>query len=149
MVQKVIYSIGYGGRSWEEFANLLRKYDVKLVVDVRRWPTSKRMPWTEKKNIEALLSTRGIEYLWLGELLGGYREGGYKRYMETSEYRLGVRVVAGLSLALRKGFLAIMCMERLWFRCHRRFICDTLTRMGFTVVHIVDERRTYTHKGKA
>ncbi|RLG80782.1 MAG: hypothetical protein DRO09_02700 [Thermoprotei archaeon] len=38
------------------------------------------------------------------------------------------------------GPVAIMCSEKLWFKCHRRFISDTLVREGFEVLHIINDR---------
>ncbi|HDN74204.1 MAG TPA: DUF488 family protein, partial [Archaeoglobus sp.] len=42
MREKVVYTMGYGGREFDEFVELLRFYGVEVVVDVRRFPTSKR-----------------------------------------------------------------------------------------------------------
>jgi len=42
--KRVIHTIGHSTRSIEAFAGLLRAHDIHLVLDVRRWPMSKRHP---------------------------------------------------------------------------------------------------------
>ena len=81
------------------------------------------------------LEREGLKYFWLGNLLGGFREGGYKSYMGTDEYREGIRRLVEIA---RNHRAAVMCAEKYWFRCHRRFISLTLTEMGWDVIHITD-----------
>ena len=142
----VVYTVGHSNRSLEEFIRLLERFRIVLVVDVRRWPTSRRFPWFERRALESALRSRGIAYAWLGDLLGGFRPGGYEAYMASDEYRKGIEVLRKLIDGEIRGYVAIMCRERLWFRCHRRFIADTLASLGYRVIHIVDESRTYVHR---
>ncbi len=65
--------------------------------------------------------------------------------MTGNTYSAGIRKLVEI-IDATKGFTAILCSEKLWFKCHRRFISDTLTEKGYTVIHIIDLRRTYTHK---
>lgn len=39
-----------------------------------------------------------------------------------------------------------MCAEGLWWRCHRRLICDALTVEGWEVVHIDPEGGATAHE---
>jgi len=139
MEEKVIYTMGYGGREFDEFVELLRFYGVEVVVDVRRFPTSKREEY-KRENFERLLAERGFKYVYLGDLLGGYRSGGYESYMETSEYKRGIERVIELAEKYR---VAIVCCERFPWRCHRRFIGDTLKKMGLNVIHVIDKDRIW------
>lgn len=140
-----VYTVGHGNRSLEELLRLLERYSVQTVVDVRRWPKSSKYPHFNAEELSRALERAGVEYVWLGEELGGYREGGYERHMETDEFRRGLRRLEELA---ERGAVAVLCAERLWFRCHRRFIADALVRDGFRVVHIVEEGRVYEHRGK-
>ena len=36
-----IFTIGYGNREFEDFMALLKRFDIELIIDVRRFPTSK------------------------------------------------------------------------------------------------------------
>lgn len=143
---EVVYTIGHSNRTFEEFLELLRRYGIKVIVDVRRFPKSRRVPWTESTTLKKLLEDNGVEYVWLGDLLGGFREGGYKAYMETGDYRRGLEKLVNIIRSSGKT-VALMCREKLWFKCHRRFISDSLIQLGYRVVHIVDMSRTYEHRG--
>ena len=71
-----IYTLGTSNRPLNEFLEILRKYQIETVVDVRHFPTSKLFPHFKKENLEKFLKESGIEYYHL-EKLGGYRKGGY------------------------------------------------------------------------
>ncbi len=140
---RVVYTVGHSNRSLEEFLSLLEEYGVEVVVDVRRWPVSSKYPHFNSESLRKSLENRGYGYVWLGRELGGYREGGYERYMETEDFKSGLKALE--ELALRR-VVAVLCAERLWFRCHRRFIADALVRDGFRVVHIIEGGRAYEHR---
>ncbi len=145
----VIYTLGHSNRELNELINLLKKYNIKLLIDVRRFPTSKRYPHFNRENLGKVLNKYGIAYVWLGSKLGGFRSGGYKAYMNTEEFREGLRNLLSLINNLKEGHAAIMCRERLWFKCHRRFIADELVKLGYKVIHIIDDKRVYTHRVKS
>lgn len=142
-----VYTIGHSNRELGEFLRLLRDYSIRMVVDVRRFPTSRRFPHFNREILAEALAREGISYVWLGDLLGGFRKGGYERYMETADFERGLARL--LEVLGREKGVAIMCRERLWFKCHRRFIADRLVERGYRVVHIIGPGKTYVHKGKA
>ena len=143
---RIVYTVGHSNRELSEFLRILARYGIALIIDVRRWPTSRRFPWFSRNSLEPALRSRGIDYVWLGDLLGGFRPGGYEAYTRTYEYRQGIERLRELIDSLSYGHPAIMCRERLWFKCHRRFIANTLVELGYQVIHIVDENRTAVHK---
>ncbi|MBE0516706.1 MAG: DUF488 domain-containing protein [Methanophagales archaeon] len=138
-----IWTIGTGNRSVEEFLHVLEIYQIEAVIDVRRFPTSKHNHF-KRENLEASLNQSGIAYHHVTEL-GGYRRGGYRDYMTTAEFENGLIKVEELASSQR---VALMCAELLFFRCHRRFIADALKERGHTILHIIDEKRSYEHKGR-
>jgi hypothetical protein len=139
-----IYSIGHSTRSFEELVELLKAFGIQALADVRRFPTSKKNPHFDREFLEEQLPSRGIEYFWLGDLLGGYRDGGYERYTETEGFRRGLFELEELA---REKPTCFMCAEKLYFRCHRRFIADELVKRGWCVLHIIEPgRKPYEHK---
>jgi len=143
-----VYTLGHSNRTLDEFINILLKYKIRIVVDVRRFPTSRRYPHFSRESLEGVLNNLGIKYVWLGDLLGGFRSGGYESYMKTEEFKRGFKELIKIIKGCSQGYVAILCKEKLWFKCHRRFISNELAKYGIEVVHIIDQERTYKHKVK-
>ena len=138
-----LWTVGTSNRSMDEFLRLLEIYEIEVIADVRRFPTSKHKHF-KQENLKAHLMQNGVAYHHVTEL-GGYRKGGYTKYMKTAEFEKGLRYVEELAASKR---VALMCAELLFSTCHRRFIADALTQRGHTVLHIIDEKRIEEHKGK-
>src|SRR3954464_6831794 len=67
-----VLSIGYGSqRTSEEFIELLNRYEVRFLVDVRSKPFSKYRPEFSKDALQAILKRAGITYVFMGDSLGG------------------------------------------------------------------------------
>lgn len=138
-----IWTIGTGNRSIKEFLNLLAEFRIEAIVDVRRFPTSRHKHF-KQENLKPNLDRSSIEYHHVTEL-GGYRKGGYTKYLNTEEFERGLDYVEKLATSKR---VAIMCAERLFSSCHRRFIADLLKQHGLTVIHIIDPGLCSEHKGR-
>jgi len=134
-----VYSLGTSTRSKAEFAGLLQSHGIEMVIDVRRFPTS-RIEHFKQEALKQLLADLHIEYLHLGDKLGGYRNGGYKAFTTTPEFEQGIRDVEATASQKRS---AILCAERLPWRCHRRFITAELEKEGWQIEHIIDEKRIW------
>jgi uncharacterized protein (DUF488 family) len=152
-----IWTIGHSTRTIDEFISLLQANQIRLLVDVRSLPGSKRYPQFNKEALADSLGKTGIQYEHFPEL-GGRRKAkpeskntawrnasfrGYADYMETEEFRKGVERL--LDLAADAGPTAIMCAEAVWWRCHRSLISDYLKARGIEVLHIMDAKQTELH----
>lgn len=137
-----IYSAGTSTRSEAEFLELLKTHNIKTLVDVRRFPTSK---WEhfKREHLEALLKREGINYAYLGKELGGYRKGGYESYQLSDGFLQGLKKLEEIGLIEPTVFV---CAERLPWRCHRRFIGNALKERGWEVVHIIEKDRVWQPK---
>jgi len=133
----VIYTIGYGARSRESFLNLLHKHKIEVVVDVRRWPTSKNEEF-KRSSMERWLQESSIRYVWMGDRLGGFRRGGYEKYMADAEFQKGVEELLGLA---EQNRVCIMCLEVSPKGCHRRYIARYLRELGVVVKHILSDEK--------
>lgn len=130
----LVYTIGYGNRKFEDFISLLKKHEINIVIDVRRFPRS-MYPEYVKENLEKELPKLGIKYVFMGDTLGGFRRG-YEKHMETETYREGIK---NLLEHAKRGKVVIMCLERSPKGCHRRYISQTLKDLDFGVAHIIKE----------
>jgi uncharacterized protein (DUF488 family) len=70
----ILYSIGHGTRSTRELARALKAHGVTRLVDVRRFPGSRRNPHLARAPLEKDLPGLGVSYEWRGEELGGRRK---------------------------------------------------------------------------
>jgi uncharacterized protein (DUF488 family) len=129
-----LYSIGHSSLPADVFLSHLKRFRIELLADVRRYPRSRRHPQFNRKALEALLAKEGIDYLHLGETLGGFRETSYEDFMRTEPFARGISLL--VENAGRE--LAFLCAEKNPWECHRRFIAEELSRRGFDVRHIVD-----------
>ncbi|MGZ9033509.1 MAG: DUF488 domain-containing protein [Rhodospirillales bacterium] len=148
-----IYTVGHSNRMAEALVALLAANAVDLVVDVRRFPRSRRHPQFNMETLPTLLADYAIGYRHVESLGGrrsssladhaspnaGWREPGFRNF---ADYALTPPFRAGLAalLDLAEGATpVIMCAEALWWQCHRRIITDYLLAAGAEVLHILGE----------
>lgn len=134
-----IFTLGTSTRSAEEFITLLKEHGVAAVVDVRRFPSS-RFEHFSQQNLIRILTEAGLEYIYLGQELGGYRREGYRAFATSAEFKEGV---AHLRQIARDKIIVIICAERFPWRCHRRFISQELEKQGALVIHIIGPGRDW------
>lgn len=137
-----IFTIGHSNRSIEEFISILKVFGINAIVDVRRFPTSKYEHFKREK-LKRFLEEHGIEYFYLGDKLGGFRTGGYKKFMETDTFCIGIEELEKIA---EKKVVAVMCAERFPWKCHRKYISIALEERGWDIVHIIDRERTWKPK---
>jgi uncharacterized protein (DUF488 family) len=154
-----IYTIGHSTRLWPDFVSLLNRNRIFLIADVRRYPHSQKFPQFNREELEANLVAEGIGYMWI-EALGGWRHSGlgsdspnkglmsvglrnYADHMLTEEFQGAVQQL--LEAAAQRS-TSILCAERLYWKCHRRLLCDYLVSQSVKVVHIEDESKVSPHR---
>ncbi|MEW6554849.1 MAG: DUF488 domain-containing protein [Actinomycetota bacterium] len=137
---KTVYTLGTSTRTWERFLDVLLAWGIARVCDVRSFPGSRRYPHFSRENLAASLREAGLDYVWLGERLGGYRKGGYEAHMETEAFVAGISELEHLAA---EAPTAIVCAEALPWKCHRRFIARVLEERGWDVVHVIDASRDW------
>lgn len=151
-----IWTIGHSTRPIDEFLGLLNEYHIETVVDVRRFPASRKCPQYGKEALEVTLAEHAISYQWL-EALGGRRRAspgsantawrntsfrGYADYMDSPKFAQGLTQLLQLATNART---VIMCAEAVWWRCHRSMIADELCVRDIKVMHILDAKHEVLH----
>lgn len=137
-----IYTIGHSTRSLEDFIDILKNFDIELVIDIRRFPSSKKFPHFNRENLEKGLEKEKIRYVHFPEL-GGYREEGYLAFTQTEEFSNSIKKL--LEIIDDKNS-AIMCAEWNVMRCHRKYVSDHLHKLNYEIIHIVDKNKTEKHQ---
>ena len=141
----VIHTIGHGRRPVEELVECLREASVETLVDVRRFPASRRNPQFNQATLAATLADVGIAYEHAVDL-GGLRtnEPGEELFVclgQFAGYAARMRTTAwqtALDEALTQPRPCLMCAETPWQRCHRRLIAELLVARGHEVVHLIE-----------
>jgi uncharacterized protein (DUF488 family) len=137
-----LLTVGHGEASQQRLVDLLTDADVSLVVDVRRFPGSRRHPHVARAEMEQWLPRSGVDYRWEPRLGGRRRlerddDGSdswwrveafraYAAYTRTEEFRAGIDELLGDLETRPDHRVAIMCSESLWWRCHRRLVADVM-----------------------
>jgi len=152
-----IWTVGHSNRSFVEFLEILRAHGIERVIDVRRFPASRKWPHFNAASLETSLPEGGIDYAGAPEL-GGRRKArpdsphtawrveafrGYADFMDTPDFAAGLDRVMALGKQRRS---ILMCAEALPWRCHRSLIADALLVRGWDVYEILSEKEARPRK---
>lgn len=149
-----IFTIGHSNVPANEIVNLLHKFEIEFLFDVRSSPYSKYAHQFNKEFFSKILDDNHIEYHFAGAKLGGrppdpscYKDGfipdGVADYLHLVDYPTvmtkdfflsGIQEVITMST---KGLVALMCSEEDPAKCHRHHLIGRyLVEQGVTVLHI-------------
>ena len=147
-----IYTIGHSNHPIERFVELLRGAGIEAVLDVRSVPQSRHFPQFGRKRLEETLASNGIDYVFLGDALGGkpkdpaVRRNGvvdYQLVAATPLFQDGLTRVAQEGAARR---VALMCAEKAPMDCHRTvLIARHLAGRGHEVTHVLADGTAKSH----
>lgn len=152
----VIFTIGHGTKSIDEFVDLLKAYEIQRVVDIRTIPRSRHNPQFNKEILPKNLKKFHIGYIHI-KGLGGLRHAkkdsvnmawrnasfrGFADYMQTEDFAKNIERL--IKIAKQKN-IAIMCAESVPWRCHRSLIADALFVRGINSKHIMSRKTCKDH----
>lgn len=155
-----LLTIGHGTSDRAELAQRLRDAGIQTLVDVRRFPGSRRNPEVARDAMREWVPDEGIGYVW-EERLGGRRRvpkdapdvdawwrveafRAYAAYTREPEFRAAM---AELVERVQHETIAVMCSEFVWWRCHRRLISDVATLVhDLPVEHVMPDGRRSLHE---
>jgi uncharacterized protein (DUF488 family) len=155
-----LLTVGHGPDDRARLAARLTGAGVGCVVDVRRFPGSRRNPDVGRDALAGWLPAAGIGYRW-EERLGGRRRlppgepvadgwwtvaqfAAYAAHTRTPEFGAALDEVLA---AAGEQAVAVMCSESVWWRCHRRLVADVaVLGRGLAVVHLMPDGRLAAHR---
>lgn len=158
-------TFGHGTADADLIARLLRDAGVQALVDVRRFPGSRRNPHVARDELARWLPAAGVDYRWEPRLGGRRRVPGdrspggddgspdtwwrvdafraYAAHTRTDEFRAGLAELLDLA---RERRTTVLCSETVWWRCHRRLVADVAALLhGAEVLHLGHDGRTSPH----
>ena len=153
-----VFTIGHSTRTLQELIAALQAHGIRTLVDIRSFPMSRRLPHFNREALEQELPRAGIAYIWVKDLGGrrkklrddspnvALRNGGFRNDADevlTEHFQSTTEELLRLS---GEAPTAIMCAERVYFRCHRMLVSDYLVARGHEVLHIDDTGPVRPHK---
>ncbi len=138
------WTIGYEGRTFDQFLNVLKESRIKQVVDVREKPISRKNGFSKRALSEGLWKEM-IVYCHIPQLgtpqalRTSLRNGGsIERLLDGYVRHLGKNAHAYelLRKLVSARASAILCFERDYIACHRQVLAARLEADGFRVGHL-------------
>ncbi len=143
--KNTIYTIGHSNHEMKKFLELLKQYDVEVVVDVRSSPYSKFSPQFNKDTLKTALLHNNIKYLFLGGELGARPDDrgcyvgnhvSFERLKKTAAFQQGIE---RLLMGMNDHEICLMCSEKEPIGCHRTILVSrVLVENGVTVQHVLE-----------
>lgn len=142
-----LFTVGYQGRCFDEFLNLLRQNSIDTVVDVRYFPHSRKRGFS-KSTLSERLNSDGIQYMHLRKL--GSPPGLRRRYQKHedintyfNEYRRHLdgqlSTLEHLARLSRRESSCLLCLEAEPLHCHRSVIAEKIQQLdgnGLAICHL-------------
>ena len=145
-----LYTIGYEGKSIDQYMKLLIDNNISVLVDVRHNPFS--MKWGfSKKQLQDKTSECGIDYVHIPELgiEGNLRKdirsrsdynrlfARYRRTLSQIHKVKAIQCIQDLLTKRPKHSVALTCFEKEHTSCHRNFVAEAVaSRCKVSVEHI-------------
>jgi uncharacterized protein (DUF488 family) len=151
-----LYTVGHSTRSLLELLELLHEAGIEALVDVRRYPGSRRHPHFGRDALRAEIERSGLRYRHEPDLGGrrepatdskneGLRHPAFRGYADHMASREFLAALARLLEQAATQKTVILCAEALPQRCHRRLIADAAVLGGAKVVHLLSAGRSELH----
>ncbi len=141
----MIYTIGYEGIKIIEFIEILRNRDIKILIDVRELPISRKREFS-KNNLKKHLNDENIEYFHFKDL--GTPKILRDKIRSNRNYNLFFKEYKKL-LCNKKNVLnnlielvdgknvCLICYEKDYNYCHRKILAEEIKKTkGISVCHI-------------
>jgi uncharacterized protein (DUF488 family) len=138
-------TIGHSNHPIQRFVDLLTAGGVKLLVDVRSLPWSRRFPHFGKERLEKSLADAGIAYVH-ESALGGKPEGGgsYEALAARADFQAALDRLIDCEQATT---LCLMCAEKEPLNCHRTVLVSRrLAERGVAIEHLLADGGARAHR---
>lgn len=152
----IIYTIGHSNYTIEKLIDMLNKFNIDCVVDIRGIPYSKYNIQFNKETIKYLLIKAGFKYLYMGEEFGAnrllgkesYNNEGFADFDKVIKEELFKQGIERLKIGCNNGYkIVLLGAMQDPLRCHRSILLGReLIKNGFEVKHILDDYTVINQK---
>jgi len=156
MKSLTVYTLGRGNLTFEGLVDVLKKFSIKTIVDVRMDSESDGEPSFRHEWLRGGLMKEGMIYHWAIMQLGGIRPvvgnsrhtalkeenlKGFADFMDSDNFQRGLGKLKNIS---DDSFLLLGDSD-MPEKCHRSLISDYLVFREITVLHILKSGKTEAH----
>lgn len=143
-----IYTIGHSNYTVDKLIDMLKYYNINVVVDIRGTPYSKYNKQFDKEVIKYTLTKAGFLYIYMAKELAAkrenkisYNEEGYSNFEKVINEDDFINGIERLKKGCEKGYnIALLGAMQDPIRCHRSILVGRALRdAGFNVKHILDD----------
>lgn len=152
---KTVFTIGYTSFGLEKFVEVLKKYKINCLIDVRSTPKSSYYKDFDDLSLLPYLKNYGILYRNYAREFGArqenqsfYNDKGYLDFGVFSKSRQFNEGIEKIKKAQDMGYVVcLMCAEKDPINCHRTILISrNLDKQGFEVKHILATEATCEQK---
>lgn len=148
MIKIEIYTLGHSNYSFDKLIEILKKYNINCVVDIRAIPYSKYNTQYNKELFHENLKKLGYTYIYMADEFGAkrktresYNDEGYADFEKVileDDFKKGVQ---RLKIGCDKGYkIVLLAAMQDPIRCPRAILVGRqLVKEGFNVKHIMHE----------
>ncbi|MCI5218538.1 MAG: DUF488 domain-containing protein [Candidatus Electrothrix sp. LOE2] len=148
-----LFTIGYSPHVFDTFLDILKKYNITAIADVRSSPYSQFKPEFNREQFNEFLKKHNISYVFIGDLCGARVEepscyiNGKVDYSLLANNPNFLEGLERIKQGMKKYRVALMCAEKDPITCHRAIlICRNLLASEIKIKHILSDGKVEEHK---
>ncbi|MFH7980563.1 DUF488 family protein [Clostridioides difficile] len=143
-----IFTIGHSNYPYDKLINMIKKYDINCVVDIRETPYSKYNIQYNKEAFNESLRNSGFIYIYMGKEFGAkrtnkdvYTQEGYADFEKVAKEDIFLNGIERLKKGCQMGYrIVLLGAMQEPIRCHRSILVGkVLNKEGFDVKYIMHE----------
>ncbi|AXU29660.1 TPA: DUF488 family protein [Clostridioides difficile] len=143
-----IFAIGHSNYPYDKLIDMIKKYDINCVVDIRETPYSKYNIQYNKEAFNESLRNSGFVYIYMGKEFGAkrtnkdvYTQEGYADFEKVAKEDIFLNGIERLKKGCQMGYrIVLLGAMQEPIRCHRSILVGkVLNKEGFDVKYIMHE----------
>lgn len=143
-----IFAIGHSNYPYDKLIEMIKKYGIDCVVDIRETPYSKYNTQYNREVLRENLKSSGFTYVYMGHEFGAkrqtkesYNDEGYADFEKVIKEELFLKGIERITKGLQMGYkIVLLGAMQEPIRCHRSIMLGKyLNEKGFDVKYIMHE----------
>jgi uncharacterized protein (DUF488 family) len=143
-----IFAIGHSNYPYDKLIEMIKKYNINCVLDIRETPYSKYNIQYNRESLKEDLKASGFLYIYMGHEFGAkrltkesYNDNGYADFDKVVKEDMFLKGIERLNKGLEMGYrIVLLGAMQEPIRCHRSIMVGKyLNKKGFNVKYILHE----------